>query len=71
MVRFEDRANLAAERAAALAELTAPHHMLHQVVAWMAGHEPTPELARIVEQDEFSLDVVVSLGDVWLVYDCS
>jgi hypothetical protein len=45
--------------------------MLHEVVAWMATHEPHPELIRIVEQDEFTLDVVLRLEDVWLVYDCS
>jgi hypothetical protein len=45
--------------------------MLHEVVAWMATHEPHPVLVRIVEQDEFTLDVVLRLEDVWLVYDCS
>ena len=71
MAKFEDRAALSPTRVAALSELTAPQHMLHEVVAWMATHEPHPEIIRIVEQDEFTLDVVLRLEDVWLVYDCS
>lgn len=71
MATFEDRAALPPARADALAELTAQQHMLHEVVAWMATHEPHPELIRIVEQDEFTLDVVLRLDDMWLVYDCS
>ena len=29
------------------------------------------KLVKIVDQDEFTNDVVLSLGDVWLAYDCS
>ena len=74
MATFEDRAGLAPDRAAALARAVADHGMLHEVVTWMASVEPAPEIVRIVEQDEYSLDVVLLVRgdrDVWLVYDCS
>ena len=72
MARFEDRAGLPEARAAELASAIADHQMLHEVVAWMARVEPQPEIVRIVEQDEYSLDVVLRLeDDIWLVYDCS
>jgi len=71
VANFEDRAGLSPERVGALAELTKEQHMLNEVVAWMATHQPRPEIIRIVEQDEFTLDVILRLDDVWLVYDCS
>jgi hypothetical protein len=71
MASFEDRAELSATRVGELAELVKHQHMLHEVVAWTATHQPQPEIIRIVEQDEFTLDVVLRLDDVWLVYDCS
>lgn len=70
MARFEDLAGLPPDRAAALAEAVASQHMLHEVVAWMAT-QPNAELGPIVEQDEFTNDVSIQLGDIWLVYDCS
>jgi hypothetical protein len=71
MASFEDLARLDPSRAATLAEAVAAQHMLHEVVAWMATQGPDTELARIVDQDEFTNDVIVRLADVWLVYDCS
>lgn len=52
----------------------AEQDMLYEVVAWMAvvaSEGEAPDLVEIVEQDEFCNDVVVSYGDLWLVYDCS
>lgn len=71
MASFEDRARLSASRAGELAKLVGTQGMLHEVVAWMATCQPQPEIVRIVEQDEFTLDVVLRLEDLWLVYDCS
>ncbi len=45
--------------------------MLHEVVAWMATQKPAPRLAKVIDQDEFTNDVVLELDDLWLSYDCS
>lgn len=71
MAALEDLADLSPTRAGVLAEIVDQQHMLHEVVAWMATQSPSPEIEQIVEQDEFTLDVILRLDDVWLVYDCS
>ena len=74
MAAFESLVELAPAREAALAATVAEQDMLYEVVAWMAvvaGGDDAPELVEIVEQDEFCNDVVVSYGELWLVYDCS
>ena len=71
MATFEDRAKLAPQRAAALSSILAHQHMLHEVVAWMGAQKPTPELVKVVDQDEFTNDLVLRLPDVWLAYDCT
>lgn len=71
MASFEDLAALEPVRATELAAIVADQHMLHEVVAWMGRHQPTPDLVAIVDQDEFTNDVILALDSVWLVYDCS
>ena len=71
MASFEDFAGIGPEQAASLAAIVAEQSMLYEVVAWMGRHQPTPELVEIVDQDEFTNDVVIALDELWLVYDCS
>ena len=71
MASFENDAGLSAERSATLRAITERQHMLHEVVGWMAASKPTPDLVKIVDQDEFTNDVVLALPDCWLAYDCS
>ena len=71
MAHFDDQAELPVARAAELAEQLRDQDMLYEVVAWMATQRPAPEIVRIVDQDEYTNDVVVELADTWLVYDCS
>ncbi len=43
---------------------------LEEVVAWMHGLESPGEIAEVLEQDEFSIDVVISFGPLsHLVFD--
>jgi len=62
---------LPGRRAEALRLIVENQHMLHEVVAWMATGRPAPQLLKVVEQDEYTNDVVLTLDDLWLVYDCS
>jgi hypothetical protein len=52
----------------ALAELTA-FSTLQQLVRWAFARGT--DVADVVVQDEYSHDVVVPLGDRWLVADCT
>lgn len=57
---------------AALAALQAelgPLGMLHDVVRHVYARTPPGDIADVLVQDEFTHDVVVSLGDCWLVFD--
>lgn len=69
MADFEDRAGLTSTRAKTLAAVAARQHMLHEVVSWMGALSPTPELVTVIDQDEFTNDVVLRLEDCWLSYD--
>jgi len=68
---FEDRAGLSSGRVDALRAIAAGQCLLQHVVAWMGVCDPTPDIVKIVEQDEFTNDVVIAVSDAWLVYDCS
>jgi hypothetical protein len=48
---------------------TATHRTLEEVIRWGLSQNPPCVLADVVVQDEFTHDVVVRCGDVWLVYD--
>ncbi|MEM7154695.1 MAG: hypothetical protein AAF799_17735 [Myxococcota bacterium] len=57
---------------ARLSGVVAHQHTLRDVVAWMAAAGGTPSIVTIIEQDEFTSDVVVRESDgVFLVYDCT
>lgn len=75
MATFENLAGLSPERARAWGATVSDQEMLYEVVRWMATQTDTegegPELVEIVDQDEFTNDVVIACEDVWLVYDCS
>jgi hypothetical protein len=42
---------------------------LSEVVAWCLAAQPPAEITGVIHQDEFTLDVVVSAGPRWLVFD--
>jgi hypothetical protein len=42
---------------------------LQQLVRWSFGRGV--DIAEVVVQDEFSHDVVIALGERWLVADCT
>ncbi len=42
---------------------------LSEVVTWCLAAQPPAEISAVIHQDEFTLDVVVSAGPRWLVFD--
>ncbi|MFO0628654.1 MAG: hypothetical protein U0325_23975 [Polyangiales bacterium] len=42
---------------------------LSEVVAWCLAAQPPAEITGVIQQDEFTLNVVVSAGPRWLVFD--
>lgn len=42
---------------------------LSEVVAWCLAARPAAEITGVIHQDEYTLDVVVSAGPRWLVFD--
>lgn len=42
---------------------------LSEVVAWCLAAQPPAAITEVIHQDEFTLDVVVSAGRRWLVFD--
>lgn len=48
---------------------TAALRTLSDVVTWCLAAQPPAEISAVIHQDEFSLDVVVSTGSRWLVFD--
>lgn len=49
-----------------------PQHTLHDVIIWMAAEGGRPQIEHVVEQDEFTNDVVIRESEgVVLVYDCT
>ena len=69
-VPVENRANLAADDVARIAELVELHQSIKQAVDWLAAHDPPLTLADMVTQDEYSHDILVAYpGGLWLVYD--
>lgn len=68
---LDDRVGLPAPRRAELERALAEHATLSDVVRWMAEVGGV-ELVSIVEQDEFTNDVVLRWSDgLYLVYDCT
>ncbi len=54
----------------ALAAQVVHQHTLHDVIAWMTTARPTPSIVAVIDQDEFTNDVVVRLSpERFLVYD--
>jgi hypothetical protein len=67
-----DHAGLDDPEFARLQSVVSRQGMLHDVIAWFAVTAPTPTLISVVDQDEFTNDVVVRVRDgVYLVYDCT
>ncbi len=48
---------------------TAALRTLSDVVTWCLAAQPPAEITEVIHQDEFTLDVVVSSGPRWLVFD--
>ncbi len=70
-VPISDRVGLQAELREQLAQAVQQQATLSDVVAWMA-QVGGMELLSIVEQDEFTSDVVLRWrADLFLVYDCT
>jgi hypothetical protein len=68
-IPFSDVANLPAVERDALAAVVARHHGLDQIFAWGRTQSPPIDPADVIQQDEFTHDVLVPLpGDRWLVY---
>jgi len=63
MLTLTDRSGLAPGALAALAKDVAPLGTLADVVAFCAARTPRAAIADVVIQDEYTHDVVVTLGD--------
>jgi hypothetical protein len=66
---LEDRCGLAPGVRATLAAIVAGHRTLEEVVRWGLAHSPPLQVAEVVVQDEFTHDVVMPWGELFLVYD--
>lgn len=44
-------------------------HTLDDVIAWARSQQPKVAIDEIVTQDEYTHDVLVSLGAQWLAFD--
>ena len=56
-------------RANLLRDELAPLWSLHAVVQWGLAQTPSYMVVEVIIQDEFTHDVVVHAGDVFLVFD--
>ena len=54
---------------AELRHALAPMAMLDEVIRWAFQRTPPAKVAEVVVQDEFTHDVVLALGEAWLVFD--
>lgn len=68
-VQLDDRVGLAPERREALEAAAGAHRTLSEVVRWALAENPPWAIAEVIVQDEFTHDVVLGGGDLWLVYD--
>lgn len=69
MLPITDHAQLDADRLATLADEIRPLRSLETLIGWASARQE--RVADIIEQDEFSLDVLVSYGDLWLSFACT
>lgn len=68
-IPFNDFANLTEAERGALRREVAPHEGLDQVLAWARSRSPAVRPLDVIQQDEFTHDVLVALpGGRWLVY---
>jgi hypothetical protein len=58
-----------ATRVAALEAVVTQHATLEAVVRWGLASRVPRFIERVVVQDEYTHDVVLSANDCWLVYD--
>lgn len=67
---LRDLAGLSAPQLEELQRAVAGHRMLEHVARWGYAQTPFVEIRDVVEQDEFTHDVIVPLPDgLVLVYD--
>ena len=68
---IDNRAGLSARAIAELEDAIADHTTLEKVVRWAMFRAPRQLIDTVIQQDEYTLDVLVPLGDgdVCLVYD--
>ncbi len=62
-------ARLGTARATALRDALAPLWSLQDVVRWGFAQPPSHMVVEVVVQDEFTHDVVMNAGDIFLVFD--
>lgn len=67
---IDNRANLDAAALEALEHAVADHTTLEKVVRWAMFRSPSRLIDTVVQQDEYTLDVLVPIEDgLCLVYD--
>ena len=67
---IENRAGLAREEFAGIAQAVANHRSMKHAIDWFAKQIPPLLPAGMVTQDEYSHDILVAYpGGLWLVYD--
>lgn len=69
MLPITDHSNLDAERLETLAAQIQPLRSLEGLIGWAA--ERGQGLVDIIDQDEFTLDVLVPHDDRWLSFSCT
>lgn len=52
-----------------LVQATAAHRTLAEVIAWGLAQSPPAQIADVITQDEYTLDVLLPVNDRWIVYD--
>jgi hypothetical protein len=68
-VDVEDRVGLSRDELDELTAIVARHRTMEDVVRWGLMSRPARIVQSVVVQDEFTHDVVLPWGDVFLVYD--
>ena len=66
---LDNRYGVDVRRAEALGAVVASHGTLLDVVRWVASRGDAARMLDVVVQDEFTHDVVVRAGELFLVYD--
>lgn len=52
-----------------LLAIASSHKTLEQIITWGAAQNPLVMIAEMIQQDEFTIDVIVPYEKHYLVYD--